>query len=104
MTRKEAFELISKERERQSVDLGYDAGGRKPTFDDLNNVAEWAIYVKAYAERALSKFMGGIPHRLYHDTPICAHDRHRVRVMKDLVKVAALAVACLEYCGDKEKF
>jgi hypothetical protein len=104
MDMEKVFPLIAKERGHQNVDLGYDAGGKKVTFDDLNHTAQWAIYVHTYAERALSKFLGGAGGLLdkidYEEDPENAQRVHEREVLKDLVKVAALCVACLEHKGE----
>jgi hypothetical protein len=101
LSREEVYALINRERDYQD---SHYKGAKKPNFDELNHVAEWVAYIRAYLNRAESKFLGGAGGLLeghnYDNDPEGAHRVHHQEVMKDLIKVAALAVACLEYRGE----
>jgi hypothetical protein len=104
MKREEVFELINKERSYQNSMYDSDRPENTLSFDELNHVAQWVLYIEAYLNRAKSKFLGGAGGRLvldaYKENPSNAQIVHEEEVLKDLVKVAALTIACLEHRGD----
>jgi hypothetical protein len=99
------IDLIKDERDYQ--DSMYDGVQLEdePTFDSLNTIGHWIIYIESYLNRAKTKFFrSGIKSGLiekddYILDPQKCHDIHEDEVLKDLVKVAALAIAALEYRG-----
>lgn len=79
MTQEAVFEAIAKERDYQDAKWG--------DTDHLNNEYNWAGYIGAYANRSLIGTPGDDPAR-------------KAAFKKDMVKVAALAVAAIEKLGD----
>lgn len=75
MSRNGIFEAIEDERDYQSKKWG--------ATDHLNNEYNWAAYIGAYANRSLIGHPGDDPAR-------------RKAFKRDMIKVAALAVAALE--------
>lgn len=101
MNRWQIYKLIDEEREHQDEMYGETNALSSSTFDSLNDTAQWLIYMESYLNRAKSKFMGnaGVPKKLHRENPLHAHVEHEKAVLKDIIKVAALAVACLEHRG-----
>jgi hypothetical protein len=76
--RREIFEEIYDERERQIEKWGND-------FDDQNTINDWVAYITSYATRGATA--GGWFHPEASD-----------RFCQGMVKVAALAIAAIEAC------
>ena len=75
MIRADVYHLIDGEREYQ------DAVASDPELDEERSVADWLLFIEEHANRAKE--------RLYHG--------EWMQALSEVRKVAALAVACMEY-------
>jgi hypothetical protein len=113
------YQIINREREKQTSRY---SGPEEPTFDDLNTLGNWIIYIERYLQNAKDKFFADQigektiseysivvmeednTLRKYRDDPGAMHDLHRRAVLREVMKVAALCVAALEHLGEPDDF
>ena len=105
MRRDDVFKLIDDERKYQDSRFGVE-------FDKMNTLGHWIIYIEEYLNQAKKKFFGSripggtdisYPEGLAPETIEGAkydHNEHRKAVLDKVKKIAALAVATLEYLED----
>lgn len=99
------FKIISDERDYQDKIYGHS----NPTFDDLNTIGDWVIYIEEYVKRTKDKLFRGeldiqpTVEKYVYD-PTNAKEAHRKEVIVAISKVAALCVAALQHLGEPEDF
>ena len=86
----------------------YQDGRFGTEFDALNTIGHWIIYIEEYLGQAKKKFFGsripgGVDFEKYSSATSAeaSHDVHRREILNRVKKIAALAVACLEYLGEE---
>ena len=88
----------------------YQDGRFGTEFDKLNTIGHWIIYIEEYLSQAKKKFFGsripgGVDFEKYSYSSVtsaeASHDVHRREILNRVKKIAALAVACLEYLGEE---